>query len=642
MSQLQNVALGKNELTKVSFDNCPSVMAVSVNDNRLVSLDLSSLTNLASLSVEHNKLTALDLKGLSKIGVLECQDNELATLDLTDLAELKDLRAHDNKLTSLVLPDNSAKLYACHIQHNQIPVSVMNTAIKKLPNVTDIYVLDFEKSWKKHFKVEGNPNVATAGLKEAIDKGWVLDVEPADVKARFVMKVAGEAGAMLSLNVAGVEDKLSVIVGDGEAKEYAVSTDITKLTPINVTTTVKDQFIVVEGDLLAMNCKGNKLSTIDCASSDKLELLDCSDNQLGQLDISGLKSAKYIYFMNNKITNLIVGELPLLEELNASFNGLNSINLTKLPALKALSVDNNSISNLVVDRNTKVEALYCKKNKIQNLDVTMLSNLKELSASHNRLSTIDLSKNTELEELDLKDNSLTDLDLTNNINLEEINVSENKLASLDLSKCTKLTELYCYTNALTDLDLSANKKLEEVSCGDNKLAVLNFEGFQELSSLAAMFNNLTSVNVKNCPELKALALDHNELDNLDFTGEKGYVIYCNKEDYPDDDEGNIFDNELSIKADAKNWIISNGEKQPLSIEELTIDDNAKQLLTIAADKLIITGTYTDAQIFSANGRTIAKLHGEKEFNVAQLPAGVYLIKINANGRKAAAKFIVKR
>ena len=122
------------------------------------------------------------------------------------------------------------------------------------------------------------------------------------------MKVAGEAGAMLSLNVAGVEDKLSVIVGDGEAKEYTVSTDITKLTPINVTTTAKDQFVVVEGDLLAMNCKGNKLSTIDCASAAKLVMLDCSDNQLGQLDISGLKSAKYIYFMNNKITNLIVGE----------------------------------------------------------------------------------------------------------------------------------------------------------------------------------------------------------------------------------------------------------------------------------------------------------------------------------------------
>ena len=498
--------------------------------------------------------------------------------------------------------------------------------------------------------------------KEAPDKGRILDAEPTNAKARFVMKVVGEAGAMLSLNVAGVEDKLSVIVGDGEAKEYTVSTDITKLTPINVTTTAKDQFVVVEGNLLAMNCKGNKLSTIDCASAAKLVMLDCSDNQLAQLDISGLKSAKYIYFMNNKITNLIVGELPLLEELNASFNGLNSINLTKLPALKALSVDNNSISNLVVDRNTKLEALYCKKNKIQNLDVTMLPNLKELSASHNRLSAIDLSKNTELEELDLKDNSLTGLDLTNNINLEEINVSENKLASLDLSKCTKLTELYCYTNVLTDLDLSANKKLEEVSCGDNKLAVLNFEGFQELSSLAAMFNNLTYVNVKNCPEIKAVVLDHNELDNLDFTGcenlrlvdiaintfsvdnalkmiatlpeasadEKGY-----------DEEGNVFDNELSIKADAKNWVIANGEKNPLSVEELTISGNAKQLLTIAADKITINGAYTDAQIFSVNGREVATLKGEKEVSVAQLAVGVYVIKVKANGRKVSAKFIVK-
>ena len=153
---------------------------------------------------------------------MECQFNELTTLDLTDLAELKDLRAHDNKLTSLILPDNSSKMYACHVQHNQIPVSVINTVIAKLPNVTDVYVLDFEKSWKKKFKVEDNPSIETANLNEAIGKGWILDVEPSNVKARFVMEVDGEAGAALSLKVAGVEDKLSVIVGDGEAKEYTV------------------------------------------------------------------------------------------------------------------------------------------------------------------------------------------------------------------------------------------------------------------------------------------------------------------------------------------------------------------------------------------------------------------------------------
>ena len=518
-----------------------------------------------------------------------------------------------------------------------------------------------------------NPVYSDNHKEEASDKGRILDVEPANAKARFVMKVAGEAGATVSLKVAGVEDKLSIIVGDGEAKEYTVSTDITKLTPINVTTTAKDQFVVVEGDLLAMNCKGNKLSTIDCASAAKLVMLDCSDNQLGQLDLSGLKSAKYIYLSDNEITNLIIGELPLLEEMIASFNGITSANLTKLPALKSLSIDHNNISNLVVDRNTKLEALYCKKNKIQALNVTMLPKLEELSASHNRLEAIDLSQNTELEGLDLKDNSLKELDLKNNVNLVEINVNENKLEALDLSKCTKLKELYCNTNELLDLDVKANKQLEVLSCGDNKIASIDVEGFQELTDLAAMYNNLMILKVKNCPKLSGIALDHNELEKLDFTGctslrlvdmaintftvenalkmiatlpeasadEKGYVIYWNKEEYPDDEEGNVFDNELSIKADAKNWVIANGEKNPLSIEELTISGDAKQLLTIAADKITINGAYTDAQIFSVNGREVATLKGEKEVSVAQLAAGVYVIKVKANGRKVSAKFIVK-
>ncbi len=661
-------------LKKLDLSEATKLMSLNASHNEIAEINLSKSRKLTSLTLSNNKLTNLNLKGLSKIGVLECQFNELTTLDLTDLAELKDLRAHDNKLTSLILLDNSSKMYACHIQHNQIPVSVINTIIAKLPNVTDVYMLDFEKSWKKKFKVEGNPSIETANLNEAIGKSWILDVEPSNVKARFVMKVDGEAGAALSLKVAGVEDKLSVIVGDGEAKEYTVSKDITNLTPISVKTTAKDQFVVIEGDLLAINCKGNKLSTIDCASSGNLVLLDCSENQLGQLDLSGLKSAKYIYVLNNKITNLIVGELPLLEELNASFNGLNSINLTKLPALKALSVDNNSIANLTVEQNTKLEKLYCKKNKIQTLNVTMLPKLEELSAAHNRLGSIDLSKNIELEEINLKDNSLDKIDFTNNINLSEINVSENKLSSLNLTKCTKLKELYCNTNALTALDLSANKKLEVLSCGDNKLKTLNVEGFQELSSLAAMFNELTSVNVKNCPELEGISLNHNKLNSLDFTGckdirlvdiainkftvdnalkmiaslpeasvdNKGYVIYWDKETFPDDEEGNIYDIALSNKADLKNWVISNGEKTPLGIDELTINGDSKTFLTIASDKVLINGEYTDAQIFSTSGHSIARLYGEKEFNVAQLAEGVYIIKVNANGKKAVAKFVVKR
>ena len=550
----------------------------------------------------------------------------------------------------------------------------MNTIISKLPNVTDLYVLDFEKSWKKNLKVEGNPEVESANLKEAIDKGWILDVEPVDAKPRFVMKVAGAAGAPVAFSVAGVEDKLSVIIGDGEPKEYTVSTDITKLTPITINTTAENQFVVIEGDLLAINCKGNKLSAVDCSSSDKLVLLDCSENQLGQMDISALASAKYVYLMNNSITNLITGELPLLEELNVSFNGLTSVNLAKFPGLKALSVDKNNISSLSVEQNTKLEKLYCKSNKIQALDITMLPGLKELSASGNRLTTIDLSKNEQLELLALKDNSLESINLGNNAKLTEINVNENKLKAIDLSKCTNLVELYCNTNELTKLDLAANKSLQTLSCGDNKLTTLNVEGMEELESMAAMYNELTSVDVKNCPALMAVSLDHNMLNGLDFTGcsslrlvdisinmfsvdnalkmiatlpelnedDMGYIIYWNKEEYPDDEEGNEFDYSLYEKAGEKFWITMNGESEPLSVNNATIGGNAGNILAMAAGKLIIKGGYTDAQIVSATGQTMARLHGEREINLTQFADGIYIIKINANGKKSTAKFIVKR
>lgn len=549
----------------------------------------------------------------------------------------------------------------------------MNAIIKQLPNVTDVYVLDFEKSWKKNLKVEGNPDVERANLKEATDKGWILDVEPINAKPRFVMKVAGEAGAPVSFSVAGVDNMLSVIVGDGDTIDYSVSTDITALTPITVNTTAANQLIAIEGNLLAINCKGNKLSAIDCSSSDKLVMLDCSENQLSQMDLSGLTSAKYIYVLNNNITNLIVGGLPLLQELNASFNGITSIDLTQLPELKGLSVDKNSISNLSVEQNKKLEQLYCKNNKIQTLDVSMLPNLRELSAAHNRFTSIDLSNNILLEQLDLKDNSLESLSLDKNANLSEINVSENKLKSLDLSNCAELKELYCNTNVLTSLDLSANKALQVLSCGDNSLTTLNVEGMQELSSLAAMYNHLTTLQVKDCPSLMAVSLNHNNLSSLDFTGcgnlrmvdiainalsvdnalgmiaslpeatvdDKGYVIYWDQEDFPDDVEGNEFDAVLDEKAGKKNWVISNGLGEPLAVRDLAVNDDSKEFFAVSSGKLVIKGEYTDALIVSATGKTVERLHGEREVNLPQLAEGVYIIKANAYGRKLVAKFVVK-
>lgn len=123
---------------------------------------------------------------------------------------------------------------------------------------------------------------------------------------------------------------------------------------------------------------------------------------------------------------------------------------------------------------------------------------------------------------------------------------------------------------------------------------------------------------------------------------KGYVIYWDKETFPDDEEGNIYDIALSNKADLKHWVISNGENTPLGIDELTINGDSKTFLSIASDKVLINGEYTDAQIFSTSGQTVARLYGEKEFNVAQLAEGVYIIKVNANGKKTVAKFVVKR
>ena len=170
--------------------------------------------------------------------------------------------------------------------------------------------------------------------------------------------------------------------------------------------TLTSQTVTIRGDVTALLCNDNQLTTLDVSKNTALTTLDCSKNQLTALDVS------------------------------------------QNTALKWLSCSYNQLTTVDVSKNTALTRLDCRKNPLTALDVSKNTKLKYLFCSKNQLTALDVSKNTALTSL---------------------TCSYNQLTALDVSQNTALTALYCYNNQLTALDVSQNTALTVLTCFNNQI-----------------------------------------------------------------------------------------------------------------------------------------------------------------------------
>lgn len=129
-----------------------------------------------------------------------------------------------------------------------------------------------------------------------------------------------------------------------------------------------------------------------------LKNLSCSKNPLDKLDVSTLTE---------------------LTSLTCMADGLSELNLYENNKLQRLNCANNQLTSLVVlsDSLTKVD---CYVNKLETLDLTSVPNLKSLRCDQNSLKSLDLSNNQSLTSINCTYNNLTSLDLSKNTSLSNV------------------------------------------------------------------------------------------------------------------------------------------------------------------------------------------------------------------------------
>ena len=186
--------------------------------------------------------------------------------------------------------------------------------------------------------------------------------------------------------------------------------------------------------------------------------------------------------------------------------------------LRELNCTNRQIGSLDLSKNTKLEQLRCKNSGLTQLDLSHNPEIAVLDCSNNNLGNLDLSKNTKLENLNCSYDNLNELDVKNNTELRELVCIGNHLKELDVDVThkKKLETLRCSSNQLESLIVGENKLLKDLRCDINQLSQLNLSNLEGLETLFCSDNKLTILNVSNSPVLKNLQYTNNQLTSLNL------------------------------------------------------------------------------------------------------------------------------
>ncbi|MEO6284286.1 MAG: hypothetical protein ABIN80_21830 [Dyadobacter sp.] len=207
-----------------------------------------------------------------------------------------------------------------------------------------------------------------------------------------------------------------------------------------------------------------------------LKFLNCSDNLLSELDVSGNPALTYLAFSTNRnikeidlsanvaldtlecavynLTKLDVSKNVRLRSINCQSVSINSLDFSMLPDLKALDVRSSSVSEIKFKNAGLLEELLITGSKVTFADPAVFSKIHTLHFGSGQFST-NLSSLPELRILNLYNIKATAIDLSGNKNLETILLYECAFNELNLANNTKLKELSLYTLPnLKALDLS--------------------------------------------------------------------------------------------------------------------------------------------------------------------------------------------
>ncbi len=238
-------------------------------------------------------------------------------------------------------------------------------------------------------------------------------------------------------------------------------------------------------NLETLNCAYNRLTELRLHSP-LLRFLDCSNNQLTDLDNINAYSLKSLNCSNNQLTRLSSYVIDGLTELNCANNLLSGLNCSSFTCLETLDCSYNQLTSLTTDNLSSITSFNCSHNQLRSLNLSGCTVLQSLDFSHNQIWSLSLSGCTALQSLDFSHNQIWSFSAPDSVLLRELDCSYNQLLSFPEDVWPELRMLNCANNSITDLELSGYPLLAILQCEGNTLNRLKLVS---LPGIAALVND---------------------------------------------------------------------------------------------------------------------------------------------------------
>ena len=300
--------------------------------------------------------------------------------------------------------------------------------------------------------------------------------------------------------------------------------------------------------LKELNCSGNQLMELDVSSQTQLKQLDCSKNKLTELNVKQNGGLTSLICNDNQLKTLDLSQNLSLSHLNCAKNRLACLDVTGISG--TIIADGNRCPIAVrtdgtFDLNTLPgfdvsRATGWNGGSVSGTILTVENGKDEVSYQYDCGNGVNPKFIFETS-LPINKNNFPDDSFRNYIKtykaggrdvltveeqrkVESIEVKGWNISNLKgIEAFPNLKELNCENNSIQKLDLRQNPELEKLICNKNQLTQLDLSKNPNIYFLNCSWNQLEQLDVSHLKDLVTLDCSHNDLEQLDVKNSKSLV-----------------------------------------------------------------------------------------------------------------------
>lgn len=504
---------------EITFDNCQSLSALTLNDASFSDVDLSGLSALSTLTIngsDPDMLTRLDLSGLPKLQSLDIQNlpnlTEITTAD--GLPELRTIRIENCPLLTTLSSATSESPLLEKISLSGIPVTELD-----LSKATALRSFFASGSHLKELDFSNSPLLNDLYLSEDGDDPYtrkiILD------NCQNISEV--HFNYLNYLNTISMENtavgKLQIFVNDSLRKldfskglvEDALLSNMSSLEYLNAENTDLKKLVIENTfnitDLLLRGCR--QLAEYDVPNQSSLKNLDLRDCGLlsTPLELNYISEAESIRLSGCR-------SLRSFSMNSSDLTLLDSLDFTGCSSLETVTLEH---SSSYTDRNNVAALIFDGCSSLKTVDIYGYGNLGTVSSEETAIQDMHLNGCAGLSILNLNEQSVKNLHIGDRApwnDLIFLYTSSSGIETLSVNDMEGLTRVYadnCQAletvemldcENLYDIDLSNSGKIKTLHImSDNKSQL----SFLEIGHLT----ELTDLQLKNVVSIPRVDLTPN-------------------------------------------------------------------------------------------------------------------------------------